>query len=322
MNMRWLDSSTAGRREVSGKLPLDSTLFCSATWFDPMVGIQWSFSWVLIFPEVTGDINTRKGDYSEFLSLTILESVTLAMQKEKPFVKLFFNLLILLGVNACSIPGRSGPPAIYWPNVVCPEHNEQDPDDVCLIKHGHQTDNYATNLKAYSSDVTRDGKWIACGGRLYIDGFMPEPVLFVNFSTGEITELQGSFGTVQAVVFSPDGKWVAATGARSEKDAFVSVWDTQTGERVSELSEPAYQKRAPVHPFYSSVIFSPDGKWILAGHSYGHVVVWDVATGNIVKVLQPPRLWDGPDKLRAYPNNPFLVHFLSREEGYSDRHLV
>lgn len=70
------------------------------------------------------------------------------------------------------------------------------------------------------------------------------------------------------VVFSPDGRTVAARG----HDGTVTVWDANTGEERFALQ--SRQDRANV------VAFSPDGKTLASGGLYGTVSLWAVDTGE------------------------------------------
>lgn len=189
-----------------------------------------------------------------------------------------------------------GPPLSYWPSVPCPDHNTKDSYDVCLIRHRYQTAEYDTNMKAYSSAVTADGRWAAFGGS------SQEPVLLVNLNDGVVTELEGSFSDTAGVAFSPDGTLLAATAARKEQEAVIRLWDVRTHKLVREL-------RAPTLPeiWYGSVSFTPDGKWVLAGRGYGDVIIWEAATGAVVKVLAAPRQQQGSGKLSISPDGTRLV---------------
>jgi WD40 repeat protein len=71
---------------------------------------------------------------------------------------------------------------------------------------------------------------------------------------------------VTRVTFSPDGKWLAATGY----DGAVRVWDAATGGPQAVL--PGTTAEA------SRVAFSPDGGLLAAGYNDGKVRVWAAGT--------------------------------------------
>jgi len=72
-----------------------------------------------------------------------------------------------------------------------------------------------------------------------------------------------------SVVFSPDGKCVVS----GSRDGTVSIWDSQTGEKIYEPLE------GHINPL-QSVAFSPDGKRIISGSNDSMICVWDADTGK------------------------------------------
>ncbi|MDA2913255.1 WD40 repeat domain-containing serine/threonine-protein kinase [Acidobacteriia bacterium AH_259_A11_L15] len=82
--------------------------------------------------------------------------------------------------------------------------------------------------------------------------------------------------TVYAVVFSPDGRWLASGSG----DNSVKLWDVATGRQVRVLLGHV--------AFVGGVAFSPDGRWLAsAGGFKDHTVkLWEVATGREVRTLR------------------------------------
>jgi WD40 repeat protein len=81
-------------------------------------------------------------------------------------------------------------------------------------------------------------------------------------------------GTVHAIDFSPDGRWLAAVFYSSE----VCLWNAVTGSERKSLpghSDSVYR-----------LAFSPDGRRLVTGAADHTVRVWDVARGEELAVLR------------------------------------
>jgi WD40 repeat protein len=196
-------------------------------------------------------------------------------------------------------------PDVYWPATPCPQHNTQDADDVCLITHPYQTDSYKTSLSTHASAITADGRWIAVGGLRY-DGAEPTPVLLIDLHTGEVTEVESPSG-VGAVAFSSDGAFLAAESVANERQALVRLWAAPSGAHLRDLTAPIIHDTGVTPEQYHSIIISLDGRQVIAGRSFGDIVIWDTSTGAVVRTLTPPRWGDGPDNMRLSADGTTLV---------------
>src|SRR5262249_23510160 len=86
----------------------------------------------------------------------------------------------------------------------------------------------------------------------------------------EVRRLQGFPRSVSAIVFSADGKYLAA--AFHTESPSMLLWETATGTRL-------WEGRAGDRAF-NVLAFSPDGRSLASGSSDGLVRLWEVATGK------------------------------------------
>jgi eukaryotic-like serine/threonine-protein kinase len=84
--------------------------------------------------------------------------------------------------------------------------------------------------------------------------------------------------SVQALAWSPDGKYLATSG----RDKLVHIWDTTTG-----LKKMTYAKHST---YVYGLAWSPDGRRIIST-SFATVHIWDALTGENVVVYRDHSLW-------------------------------
>jgi WD40 repeat protein len=102
---------------------------------------------------------------------------------------------------------------------------------------------------------------------------------------------------VRGVEVSPDGTLFASIA----DDMFLRLWDAKTGRLVREMK--GHEEFTPQH--YPSMLyvatFSPDGKLIATGDRVGHIVLWEVASGKQVAVIESPEnyTWDPRQRRRS-----------------------
>lgn len=123
--------------------------------------------------------------------------------------------------------------------------------------------------------VSSDGKLVAGAG-------MDRLVRVWKLDGGELVhQLQGSQQVVREVAFQPRGSLLASAG----DEPVIRIWDVAAGTQVKTLRGLSS---------VTSIGFSPNGR-LLAGCSFkqkgpqhwqGDVVVWDVDSGEIVRVVE------------------------------------
>ena len=94
----------------------------------------------------------------------------------------------------------------------------------------------------------------------------------------ELLTLRGHTAPIWRVAFSPDGKQLASTAYdhATWANGELNVWNTQTGRQVLSLRGSGY---------LTGVAFSPDGRRLVSGEISGRVKLWDLATGQEIRIL-------------------------------------
>ena len=117
-----------------------------------------------------------------------------------------------------------------------------------------------------SATFSPDGKHIATASQ---NG----SVRLWDAKTGQpLLTFKGHTGFVNGIVYSSDGKRIAATSATSGFGFTARVWDATTGEELLTLSGHT--------DFVRSVAFSPDGTRLVTTSADGSAKVWDAFTGK------------------------------------------
>jgi WD40 repeat protein len=121
-----------------------------------------------------------------------------------------------------------------------------------------------------------DGALLAIGGPGLRD------ILLLDVKTArEIRRLREPTYFFGHVTFSPDGKTLAAAGARHR----IPLWDVETGRFLRCLDGKEDSTWAP------AIAFSADGRTLAAGRTDRTIQLWDAATGQELRRLKlpPPR---------------------------------
>jgi WD40 repeat protein len=120
-------------------------------------------------------------------------------------------------------------------------------------------------------DFSPDGSVLAVGG------FPPSVMLWDIESCALIHTLDSQAEALgyYSIEFSPDGKQLATGGA---SDGMVTLWDIATGQVAGSLN---HRNDSDVH----DLAFSPDGRLLASGGTGSAVLIWDLASGNVLHVI-------------------------------------
>jgi WD40 repeat protein len=126
-----------------------------------------------------------------------------------------------------------------------------------------------------------DGRSLATGAGDYSRSDIPGEVQIWDVETGrEIRSLIGHSECVWDLAYSPDGRHIASSGGNLvDGPGELMLWDAATGLLVRSL---------PVSRGFGvySLAFHPDGSLLAAPGGKGEVAFWEVATGQIRRVLE------------------------------------
>ena len=81
---------------------------------------------------------------------------------------------------------------------------------------------------------------------------------------------------ITGLAASPDGRLFAASRRSSQKPDSIILYDAHSGAELRKL---------PTTNYYSSVVFSPDGKTLAFGNYFGEITFWDLAANSEIRMV-------------------------------------
>jgi WD40 repeat protein len=142
--------------------------------------------------------------------------------------------------------------------------------------------NATIRLSDFSFDTINSLKFSA-DGKTALSGQRFGTLTLWDITTGKmIREFMGQGRQVRSVAFSPDGRTALSGG----DDGTLRLWDIAEGNVIRE-----FEHKSSTKPEYDSgkmvisVAFSPDGKTALSGSIGEGLKLWDIAAGDITRVI-------------------------------------
>jgi WD40 repeat protein len=132
---------------------------------------------------------------------------------------------------------------------------------------------------------------VAVAGKKAISGGYDGKLIWWNLDDGsKVRTVEAHAKWIRRVVATPDGSTVVSVG----DDMIGRLWDVESGTLKHELK--GHKEITPHH--YPSMMhactISPDGKYVATGDKVGHIVVWEIVSGQSVATMEAPVLytWD------------------------------
>ena len=106
------------------------------------------------------------------------------------------------------------------------------------------------------------------------------------------------------LAFSPDGRRLASISRT--RDWKAGLWDVDSGEQIVELPLTPLLKRRTYRGYDTGIAFSPRGD-IIAGGTWGEIMLWDATDGKTLMTLPQPEESQRPITLCFSPCGEYLA---------------
>jgi RNA polymerase sigma factor (sigma-70 family) len=156
--------------------------------------------------------------------------------------------------------------------------------ETAAVKQLHKIKAHADNVHALG--FSADGGVLASGGSEH------GVFLWDTKSGKQRNTLIGHQERVTAVAVAPGGKVIATAGW----DHSIRLWDADTGQELRRLGwTPREKVPLGTSQAIGALIFSPDGKWLVAAGYEDKVWLWDLAKGEPARTFPGNRAALSPD---------------------------
>ncbi|MCU0879811.1 MAG: serine/threonine protein kinase [Pirellulaceae bacterium] len=187
-------------------------------------------------------------------------------------------------------------------------HATREPAETLVEMHTENDGLYAYNLQhgllvKRSFPKHTHTAAVAPNGNLLATSFRPGNQIQLLDLAGhrELATLPGHASTVDALRFSPDGRWLVSGGS----DRLVKIWDVAGRSLVMTL----IGHRAKVN----GVDFSPQGDQFVTASADGTIRLWDTTSGRMLMVLY--RDTAGFEQVDWSPDGRYIVANVAKGQG-------
>jgi WD40 repeat protein len=138
---------------------------------------------------------------------------------------------------------------------------------------------------------------LALAGKYVVSGAYDGRLVWWDAETHEqVRAVEAHERWIRGVRATPDGKQILSIA----DDMVCRVWDAASGQLVRELR--GHQPKTPNH--FPSMLFgvavSPDSRLAATCDKVGHVVVWDLVTGQQLAAVETPLMYTWDPKQRIH----------------------
>lgn len=153
------------------------------------------------------------------------------------------------------------------------------------------TGHFVRRLKAQTNAISMmaacaDGKIMAAASDCMTGSVADNQINILNLESDSVlhtVRFDVNVYSISSLVFSPDGKTLAAGGQRHDGMGEIRLWDVASGDLKHDIRDADLHG---VEPGYPVVVISPDGKTLTGASDNQTIIWWDVATGTMQRIAR------------------------------------